>query len=805
MIKSRVVGLMVWLLLLAGSNAWAQTYHVLDTGDPAERVCNPKSYTDLGNGIVRDNVTELEWVQDGNLIVTRNPEFDNDETPGDGAVTWQHALDYIDLLNDDGYLGYRDWRLPVVEELSTLVDAGRYEPAIDTHFFPVTEPFGYWSATTTASFTDSAWVVGFMAGGVGDGTHKEKKMNVYVRAVRGERCASLGAFVSNGDGTVTDMTTGLMWQQCNSGQLWDGVTCIGSVVGLNWGEAVAYVQELNDNSTYGYDDWRLPTSNELQSLIDYRSYDPATAFPSIRALDSVPYWYWYKYWSSTFFADAPHLRWFTEFYYGNTLLDDDTRRNYYARAVRGGPCWVDEAECLADSDCDDALYCNGGETCDNGTCVGGTDQCEDDQYCDEPNDCCVECLNDSHCNDGLFCNGVETCADGVCIDGTEPCSVRYCDEPTDRCLACLNDSHCSDGIFCNGAEQCVANQCSAGTSPCGPGDYCDEPGGRCVECLTNGHCSDGVFCNGEEICTNGICGGGAAPCKIDEQCDEPNDRCVECLNDTHCDDDGRYCTGNPKCTNNVCGFTGDPCGGDTPVCDETGDRCVACLKDNQCDGFCVSNMCIECRNNADCSDAQYCTGTETCASGECAEGTNPCGDGTPACDEAGDRCVECTSDTHCPAGYRCTGNACVPRGTMQITKATIKAGKARGVDSMKFSGTLNATTADVDAAMNGMISLTIEAAGIPDLDESTFTFPINATAFKKGKYKSPKVKPANKTDPIVGLAFDTIKGKMSFSSKNLNLTGLACPITVRIQFGNYAAVVVLNENIVNGTKPCPSL
>ena len=51
---------------------------VLDTGDPNERVCNPKSYNDLGNGIVRDNVTGLEWVQDGNLMATRNPEFDSD-------------------------------------------------------------------------------------------------------------------------------------------------------------------------------------------------------------------------------------------------------------------------------------------------------------------------------------------------------------------------------------------------------------------------------------------------------------------------------------------------------------------------------------------------------------------------------------------------------------------------------------------------------------------------------------------------------------------------------------------------------
>jgi hypothetical protein len=128
MIKNSIVGLVVCLLVVA--NAWALTL-VPDTGDPTERVCNPKSYTDLGNGIVRDNVTGLEWVQDGNLIASRDPAFDNDSEMGDGAVTWQHTLDYVDLLNTDGFLGHRDWRLPTILELSTLVDAGREYPAID--------------------------------------------------------------------------------------------------------------------------------------------------------------------------------------------------------------------------------------------------------------------------------------------------------------------------------------------------------------------------------------------------------------------------------------------------------------------------------------------------------------------------------------------------------------------------------------------------------------------------------------------------------------------------------------------------
>ena len=110
-----IVGLVVCLFLLAASNTWAQTTYVPDTGDPNERVCNPKSYTDLGNGIVRDNVTGLEWQQ---AIA-----------PG-SFYSWQDALDYVAGMNVGTYenYGYTDWRLPTLNELSTLVDAGQENP-----------------------------------------------------------------------------------------------------------------------------------------------------------------------------------------------------------------------------------------------------------------------------------------------------------------------------------------------------------------------------------------------------------------------------------------------------------------------------------------------------------------------------------------------------------------------------------------------------------------------------------------------------------------------------------------------------
>ena len=137
------------IVVLAVSSAWAQTRVVLDTGVPYERVCNPKSYTDLGNGIVRDNVTGLEWLQASNLIASKDPDFDNDGTAGDGMVTWQHALDYIELLNSENYLGCGDWRLPTSAELSTLVDFGRVDPSINTVFMRLGSSTGPLLPTST--------------------------------------------------------------------------------------------------------------------------------------------------------------------------------------------------------------------------------------------------------------------------------------------------------------------------------------------------------------------------------------------------------------------------------------------------------------------------------------------------------------------------------------------------------------------------------------------------------------------------------------------------------------------------------
>jgi hypothetical protein len=110
--------------------------------------------------VVRDNLTGLLWPRDaGTPTVSRCT----------GAVMqWQDALGYVDCLNAVGYLGFSDWRLPNVNELESLVDYSRSNPALPlNHPFTSVQTRGYWSSTTAPWATGEAWVLGGYSGSLG--------------------------------------------------------------------------------------------------------------------------------------------------------------------------------------------------------------------------------------------------------------------------------------------------------------------------------------------------------------------------------------------------------------------------------------------------------------------------------------------------------------------------------------------------------------------------------------------------------------------------------------------------------------
>lgn len=149
-------------------------------------------FADNGDSTVTDRVTGMIWTKDGNVMKTRNPGFDNDTAAGDGAVTWLHALDYIKKLNQENYLGHRDWRLPNIRELESLVNAGQSSIAdwLTAQGYSNVQADPYWSSSTCdrsvwsssagawVQTTDSAWVVDMELGGAVYGSGKTGSYHV---------------------------------------------------------------------------------------------------------------------------------------------------------------------------------------------------------------------------------------------------------------------------------------------------------------------------------------------------------------------------------------------------------------------------------------------------------------------------------------------------------------------------------------------------------------------------------------------------------------------------------------------------
>lgn len=119
------------------------------------------------------------------------------------------------------------------------------------------------------------------------------------------------SYTDNGDGTVTDNVTGLMWQQTVS------------TTTYSWADALAFCPSL---SLAGYDDWRLPTRIELVSIVDDSLTDAtmdSANFPG------TPAGY---FWTSSRLAGSLTDAWVVVFNGGTyTVLTSDSS---YVRCVR---------------------------------------------------------------------------------------------------------------------------------------------------------------------------------------------------------------------------------------------------------------------------------------------------------------------------------------------------------------------------------------------------------------------------------------------------------------------------------------
>jgi alpha-tubulin suppressor-like RCC1 family protein/fibronectin type 3 domain-containing protein len=290
-----------------------------------------EDFTDNGDGTVTHRITGLTWMRCAIGMTWTGTTCTGTASPH----TWDEATKMA--LH---FAGKSDWRLPSFSELTTIVERGTFEPAVNVTAFPNTPSSKFWSGSPFVSNLNLAWAVDFY---VGDSSIEGRaNYGVMVRLVRGGSSFDPLAlstpssdFFDNNDGTVTHLKTGLMWKRCPEGQIWSGVDCTGAPSGYNWVTAVAL-----KSSTANYSDWRIPTEGELLTIVEYNSTSNAvntvnTVGTAINTAIFANTGRW-LYWSSSPNIKRSDQAWGVEFGQGSALSGFFRRNVSAVRLVRAG-------------------------------------------------------------------------------------------------------------------------------------------------------------------------------------------------------------------------------------------------------------------------------------------------------------------------------------------------------------------------------------------------------------------------------------------------------------------------------------
>jgi len=321
------------------------SYYPGDDGDLQVGVRWPSPrFTNNGNGTMTDNLTGLTWTKNAN-------------PPGD-TLNWAQALLYVDLMNKGNRqnYGYKDWRMPNVNELESLLKVGEEYTSqawLTSQGFKNVMP-DYWTSTSSSWPSDypvfviyydnvySAhinsyrylWPVRGKTSGPAMIWKTGQKVSYSTYFTRDDGGLQKGVawpnprFVDNENGTVTDRLTGLLWLK--------DANCFGVKA---WYDALDTITDFNiqqDNYscvdyTSSYTDWRLPNRKELRSLIDYSKYEPA--LPENHPFMNVAY----SYWSSTSLSPkySPEQAWVISTW-GGGMGNELKSFLYLVWPVRGG-------------------------------------------------------------------------------------------------------------------------------------------------------------------------------------------------------------------------------------------------------------------------------------------------------------------------------------------------------------------------------------------------------------------------------------------------------------------------------------
>lgn len=244
------------------------------------------------NGTVTDTITSLMWQK------------------GDGGeMTIENALKYADTLTLGGYT---DWRLPNPHEAFSILNHQNSNPSLDLNVFTSTGAEYWWTSVKQVNDSTKVWATN-AGGGIGNHPKSETisaggTKKFHARAVRETipHSVLVSQYLDNGDGTITDLLTNLIWQKMPYSDT------------LSWEQALAYADTL---TLAGASDWRLPNIKELQSINDETVINPSINknFFSITAAN--------KYWSSTTLPNQTTKAWYLNTQFGITTYDYKTLRH----------------------------------------------------------------------------------------------------------------------------------------------------------------------------------------------------------------------------------------------------------------------------------------------------------------------------------------------------------------------------------------------------------------------------------------------------------------------------------------------
>ncbi|WP_395046995.1 DUF1566 domain-containing protein [Flavobacterium sp.] len=277
------------------------TSYTATFGEDNDYSINMPSFTNNANGTIIDTVTGLMWQQ------------------ADGSeMTIESAYTYADNLVLGGF---SDWRLPTPRESFSILNHQNTNPALNTTYFTNTNAGYWWTNTYQTGDNTKVWVTN-AGGGIGNKPKSETisaggTSKFHARAVRDITTPAVisNHFTDNGNGTITDNLTQLIWQKTPN------------ATAVTWENAITYAEGLSLASA---NDWRLPNIKELQSLNDESLSNPSvnqTFFGSIGVKN---------YWSSTTVQNQTLNAWFWNTEFGITTFGLKTTVNYVI-CVKGNP------------------------------------------------------------------------------------------------------------------------------------------------------------------------------------------------------------------------------------------------------------------------------------------------------------------------------------------------------------------------------------------------------------------------------------------------------------------------------------